>query len=130
MPIRLKTLPLVTFEQAKRLKAAGFDWPTQKAYLNLPSVRCLHGMKVNWCNEPDFGAPAVSLALKWARDVKGIACGVFPSLEQIIAEEPFVLHYYYRVVKGKREHSVMGGFDTSDAAESALLDKILTILEN
>jgi hypothetical protein len=68
-----KQLPLVTFEQAKRLKALGFDWETQGMYWSNGDIECCMGLfnhNTEGCYyETTFSAPSVPLALKWIRDI-------------------------------------------------------------
>ena len=69
--MKTEQLQLVTFEQAKRLRALGFDWQTEHFYLNgsLEKVweRTNHNhnfYKKSPKNEK-FSAPTVALALKF-----------------------------------------------------------------
>ena len=102
-----KQLQLVTFEQEAKLKALGFDW--------IPKfTRQL---------------PAVALALKWLRDVKNIQSDV--NYIEIARLSPKIIY------KGRYQNNVLyeyiekftNSFDTYEAAESALLDELLTVLE-
>ncbi|MDR0431177.1 MAG: hypothetical protein LBH58_11970 [Tannerellaceae bacterium] len=113
-----KQLPLVTFEQAKRLKEFGFDYNAEfcfdeggdgKARLGLkkmPYIKIRH--KYTLC-------PTVALALKWIRDEK--------NMHEIVTAHTvcFSTESYY--MANRKE------FDDYEAAESALLDELLTILE-
>jgi len=84
-------LQRVNFGQAKALKALGFDWPCLDYYLKMrlpfdfetKLIRPKDSIHANWnYKELDtedviaFSCPTVSLALKWARDVKGILATV------------------------------------------------------
>jgi hypothetical protein len=113
-------LQLVTFEQAKRLKEAGFDWKTCYCYDDL-------GRHFTYENAPRFrttliSAPTVTLALKWFRDVKNIyasavcvrSCVIFQAILDILNKFRHVKSAYH---------------DTHEAAESALLDKLLTLIK-
>lgn len=114
-----KQLQLVTYEQAKKLKAAGFDWPCEYAY-HEDGGFCAVGKCDAWnhygrenSSLPNgYSAPTVALALKWLRDVKG--------LHGAIA----------RNFNGNWHHMGKGDSDTYESAESALLDEILKLLEN
>jgi hypothetical protein len=107
-----KQLQLVTFEQAKRLLALGFNRHEGKIFVfdrseNLP-------------RRHEY-APAAALAIKWMRDEKGIICDVCYGEN---ADE--WIKYYPRIY-----HPDFLGeeYDTFEAAENALLDRLLTILE-
>lgn len=126
------TLSLVTFEQAKRLKMAGFDWLTQNYYIDDGTLATR--MSPHDFNGDDdiYGAncstPSVALALRWIRDVKRIPCGIAPyyktDIDVIVA-----VGWYYLIGEDESE-DVSEGFDTYESAESTLLDKLLTLLEN
>ena len=112
-------LQLVNFEQAKRLKEAGFDWKTHKGY-------DLNGHKINLWTE-NFGliiehykAPEKSLVLKWIRDTFQIYCTV-----------SFMLGAYCDYIgtfwhNNKVHHTKL--FKSYEAAESALLTELLNLL--
>lgn len=112
-------LPLVTHEQAKKLKAAGFDWETHKGYDE-------RGLKINlWVEEfgmkiPHTKAPEVALALKWMRDVKEIKFAVGYD----------VLNGGYRWWCFDVKNNDTDPPYTYEAAETALLDELLALLEN
>jgi len=69
------------------------------------------------CIEICFTTPTVALALKWMRDVKGIRMGI-KTFESWYSGE--YLDYF-------REYTERT--DSYELAESALLDKLLTVLE-
>jgi hypothetical protein len=144
-----KQLPLVTFEQAKRLKATGFDWETIRYFhvdgqfldddadkyeynWNSPDVKALTRI-IFGDNHPDeadvCSAPTVALALQWAQDVKGIISSVIPTI--IIKNGNRVRRWLYCVyyVAGI-DCKASKFYDTHEAADSALLDELLTIFEN
>ncbi len=104
-------LPLVTHEQARRLKKLGFDWPVFNYYANE--------------NRP----PTVALALKWMRDVKGFAMAIG---DCHIAGNVFEVEYMFSITphKGNRMNFNIPTHGTYEAAESALLDKLLKLIEN
>jgi len=64
----------VTFEQAKRLKAVGYDWCCRSWYNSDGVFRSCDFSEVENYNGSDglFTAPTVALALKWCRDVKSV----------------------------------------------------------
>ena len=116
-------LQICSFEQAQRLKAAGFSWDCNQyyelycsAYYNGNVANYNDGRTVAYNRTPVISAPTVALALKWMRDVKGkynwsIDCAG-------------VDDYIYFI-----DTKIYGGFSTYEAAESALLDKLLNVLE-
>ena len=123
-------LNLCSFEQAQRLKKAGFDWETKEFYQkNNPLFVCFITYKYNHNDNDDaFGhitAPTVALALKWFRDEKGIRgfvlqgnrknYKIFADFDNGVNSGNYNLEYNY--------------FDTYEAAESTLLDELLNILE-
>ncbi|MDR2293348.1 MAG: hypothetical protein LBE11_07750 [Prevotellaceae bacterium] len=110
MEMKEKELQLVSFEQAKRLKALGFDW------------ECFAWIDGNEWRTTDidlnYGVfPTVALALKWIRDVKN---------QTTIVSYDYYCNVYYYLHNG---NSATGEYYTYEAAESALLDEILKILE-
>jgi hypothetical protein len=62
------SLPLVSKEQALKLKELGFDWPCNAFYDNLTTQMATSSL-VNWNDFSGISAPTVALALKWMRDV-------------------------------------------------------------
>lgn len=128
-----KQLQLVTFEQAKKLKAAGFDSPCKCAHSNdgeLYAVgKCdtlnIYGRE-NSAMPNAYSAPTVALALKWLRDVKVINSEAYVCR---LANGMFggYVHGWDDVLGCHRK--IDGDFETYEAAESALLDSILKLLE-
>jgi hypothetical protein len=122
-------LQLVSFEQAKRLKEAGFDWFTDKFHATLPNGE-IEIWGSAFC-ERTTPAPTVALALKWFRDVKKITmeigdCGYDPDDNR----------YYdacFFIGDDLWNPTYVGDADkkyfTYEAAERALLDKLLTLIE-
>jgi len=140
-----KELQLVNFEQAKRLKSAGFDWAVPSFYfinekseingtLIIKEKYQLKGYE-NWkgwyywdatlnCR---VSAPTVAIALKWIRDVKIIHGYI----------DRAASGWYFEIDKANNGASLLKDFldkfdyfDTYEAAEIALLDEILTLIEN
>ena len=116
-------LQLVTYEQAVRLKELGFDWEVKQYYRD--------GIKdytypefMGYSNEAinDFSAPTAALALKWMRDVKGI----FGSIDFDNHKDIRKYYYFYQF----EETETSDFYGHYEAAESALLDELLTLLEN
>lgn len=126
-------LQLVTFEQAKKLKEAGFDWPVELAYFNMPGVKHLHGSLVHAHEACDYPSPTVALALKWMRDVKHIDTCISPHFYEdgrltryetfFVADFSAIRNPAFTTMDGKN------GFTTYERAESALLDELLTLVE-
>lgn len=129
-----KQLQLVIFEQAKKLKAAGFDWPCEYAY-HKDGGFCAVGKCDAWnhygrenSSLPNgYSAPTVALALKWLREVKGLQCEAYVcrlanGMIGGYIHKPSGCYGLYKIISGY--------FDTYDRAESVMLDKLLKLLEN
>jgi len=125
-----KQLQIVNFEQAHKLRELGFDWNTE--YLYLPSGK-LVWFQENSNHEPypdnwnaggdEFvSAPSVALALKWVRDMKDYVLeihhnnGYFGKLYNVFGAKEIILNTKI--------------LNTYEAAESSLLDELLTLIEN
>lgn len=142
-----KQLPLVTYDQARRLKKAGFNFECLNYYhVDSDGTAILDDdadpYEYNWnsSDSADIGerlfddssfknydqnydceicsAPTVALALKWMRDVKGIVGNVICRYEK--RDEVYINEVF--VGDGWNESQ---DFDTYEAAESALLDELL-----
>ena len=145
---------IVTFEQAKRLKELGFDRETHNEY-RTPIVRIFENGKAKYIDRaPDvyeitgrgggsyynvsykneIAAPTVSEALHWVREEKGIECGVYPIMIPIrdglkrmaYAHSAFDLN---NNCKRLQPDISLVKIDTHHLASSALLDAVLTYLE-
>jgi len=129
-----KELQIVNFEQAQRLKAAGFDWEGYCAYRIVNNefgdeskeVVPYQGKALD-----DYAlAPTVALALKWFRDVKGIK---FTINLDYAYENGFKAYYYeYKIeyacgITTSKQFRTFHEKYAYEAAESALLDKLLII---
>jgi hypothetical protein len=113
-----KQLALVTFEQAKRLNALGFNWECTDMYEGGTLTNNVGLFNYNsqfWT----YSAPPVALSLKWIRDEKNIHCGV-----TVGTRNKIFASYCYDEILVK-----LTDYNTYEAAESALLDQLLTILE-
>lgn len=120
-------LQLVTFDQAKKLKEAGFDWPTLHTYC-ADGTRAVGFYASNYNAENVFcSAPYCCLALKWMRDVKGVQCcvnGVIPGCQAVDYEGEYKFNFETRgQVRSTRQYR------TYEQAESALLDELLKLIE-
>jgi hypothetical protein len=121
-----KPLQFVTYEQAKRLKGLGFDRECKSLYFSDDkSLSDDYDLFDHNSTEIDdewtcevFSAPTVALALKWFRDEKGF--------DYSIIKGRLSFEYSYTLLNGTQ-----GKFHlkSHEAAESALLDELLTILE-
>jgi hypothetical protein len=121
-----KQLQLVNFEQAKRLKALGFDWETQEYYHPNGEILDL----LFYSKNGGIKAPTVALVLKWIRDEKGYDCMVHRSY----ADNTKYLGEVYKFDANDVERAYIQSVrikqqNTYEAAESALLDELLTIME-
>ena len=101
----------VTFPQAIRLKENGFDWMTDEAYDTKGKFCAMWVLYdiIDVC----YRAPTVALALKWYRDVMGIAGGI---IRLSLGGFGFACDIESR--------SLMEKYDTYEDAESALLDAV------
>jgi hypothetical protein len=114
-----KQLALVTFEQAKRLEALGFNWINKYAPIPWYDSKGLSQTDNFYpYSEEYFTVPSVALALKWMRDKKGF--------DYSIRKGRLYNEYGYLLLNGARgRFHIKGGYE---AAENALLDELLTIL--
>jgi len=142
-----KQLQLVTFEQAKRLKEAGFKWGTKHYYDNpIPNVTqkgldynnmvylphyAFSGMEYN--SGENTSCPTVALALQWFRDAKGFHNGI--NFYDVISPEYIGTFQVPRITDvGEKRYTVRKSYQTEskkthESAESALLDELLTLIE-
>lgn len=115
-------LQLVTFEQAKRLKEAGFDWFVYHWYNSdgtLSNSTNPHDRNGGRCG---LSAPTVSLALKWFREEKKIPCAV-----RAWSNLKYGWEYCYEY--NHWNASMYDEYDTHCNAESALLEQLLKLIE-
>jgi hypothetical protein len=113
--MKTNQLQLVNFEQAKRLKVAGFDFPVNSFYYgDLTYIPIAENHNNNKGDK--YSAPTVALALKWLRDEKGM-CNVQVSYSHVDTYIFFI------------GDKIKGHWDTYEAAESALLDELLKMIE-
>lgn len=134
-------LQLTTFEQAKALKDAGFDWACSDHYNN-NGHSYITDMLSNFNDDTDtISRPTVALALKWLREVKGVhvtavvdnsdsaviyAVSIHTNLSHGKDTYPQMHVQIIRNSSNKNAHITY--FDTHDLAESAGLDKGLKII--
>jgi hypothetical protein len=114
-----KQLQLVTYEQAKKLKELGFDWSVDYHY-NASVQRLFRNIQQDNYNDDDVfhSAPTVALALKWIRGKKALNY-------RIQFNEGGSASYCRNITNLHRQWT----YACYEAAESALLDELLTILE-
>ena len=130
----------VTYEQAQRLKALGFDWDCMKGYSHFPgeSVRTLNAQEENingkyskWC----YSAPTLAQAQKWLREVKGVVISVIFKDKN---DHHFPNMYYWKedflpICKERgpqwRDWFIYGEHPIRDTYEQALSDGITKMLE-
>lgn len=118
--------PLVSFEQAKGLKALGFDWECEFYFMEFSgnvyefSSRILLDRNAS---DETFSGPTISQAIRFFRIEKGVPCGVTINVNEL----KFTGDYMYDVVKPNGKVYSVGGFDTYDLAASALLDKLIEL---
>ena len=119
-----KQLQIVTFEQARRLKALGFDWKCTDYYNDHEETAVDHPIVKGIGIAKDIiPAPTVALALKWLRDVKGYKASIHWYAHNGL--------YGYSVYSFARGWASDGPktFIRHEEAESALLDAVLDVLE-
>jgi len=126
-------LQLVTNAQAKKLYHLGFIWEVNHYYPTVGDdwdiIHDLHQtLNVNQLYENKIAAPTVALALKWFRDVKKI----IGEIGTYKYENRDIYYYFYGISAPtfKKPVDENASYKNYEAAESALLDKLLTITEN
>ena len=119
MNTETKELQLVTCEQAKRMEAVGFNLKTYNWY----DDNILKDDESSICFGRMIYAPTVALALKWFRDVKSINSHMI----MCVGNKWAGMYYDENDCPGIIDE--YNTFDTYEAAESELLDELLTILE-
>jgi hypothetical protein len=122
----MRTLQLVTFEQAKKLKELGFDWEVETAY-NIEG-NCYFNFHIDNLNNENnyyksiytelYSAPSVALALKWLRDEKKV-------YGHIIAFLPDLKIDIWRYYSYSSQRGSAGNYATYEEAESDLLNRLL-----
>lgn len=135
-------LQLVTFEQAKQLKALGFDWPCTAYYHEgvlkdhsfkgiINRLRTRNHINKYITSKETIAAPTVALALKWIRDVKKILCSIETDFHTYIEGDMMVAKtlnrgkYIFRSII-----MASSSFDTYEEAEKCLLDALLHVIKH
>ena len=132
-----KTLQLVSFEQAQKLKKLGFDWECCKFYYLedtateiLPTITGIWNLFKNsdFENPTSVSAPTVSLALKWFRDERGWFGNI-----NVLEDMDNKIRWFYDIKKVAdfvgTDKNLRSFFNTYDEAETALLDVLIEIAE-
>ena len=117
-----KQLQRVTIDQAICLDKAGFDWPCEH-YYKAPAHN-----REDWHTDASLLAPTIALALKWVRDVKGIRTGIHPVWRRVMGRPDFMF-YEISYMHGQ-DNDIKCVHDSYEAAESALLDELLKLIED
>ncbi len=112
-----KQLQLVTHEQARRLKKAGFNTPCSMYYASTGRVGQYGYLYDDNQDDGGCSAPTVALAIKWLRDVKGIDGNTLLNGKG--------RYFWYNPTRD----DCSCDFDTYEQAESALLDELLALIE-
>ena len=115
-----------TYDQSTRLKEIWFDMPTRDFFLGDELFYGLPFDCKNWNQyKENTSAPTHAEALQWFREKKGLHGWV----------EPFVKHLFnrwtYCITIKNVGLTALGSaiYPTHPEAESALIDKLITILE-
>jgi len=140
----MQTSNLCSFEQAKKLKEIGFDLNTRHVYTPYTNEEqrfwrledgyiCYREIEKIWNRNSthQYSAPTVSDALDWLREEKGIACSVNFVFKYNDTTDNVDVQYFGQVLQTFPQFTdqVTEDFDTHPLAESALLDAVLTYLE-
>lgn len=112
-------LPRLSFEQAKRAKAIGFDWPCRFYFGKSGTEYCESAIN-NWNASIYFSAPENSLFLQWVLQTHDFYGYVYPWA--------FRKQWRPKISIGVN-HNTYGFFNSHPEAESHLIDEILAILE-
>jgi len=116
-------LQYVSFEQANRLKALGFDWLASCSYADGVLIETRadnhNAFLLHQCS-----APTVALALKWLRDVKGMRFCVVCAECKVTSDG-----WFYTFLIHGTDVPNSKAFETYEESESALLDAVLDVLE-
>lgn len=121
---------IVGIEQHKKLRELGF--PMVESYKDENTGQDITYAFPMPYNESEMRLPklrgdiTVHEALDWIREEKGIASGVGLNVN---SDNRFLDNYIYEYVNNSNRVEGCSGFDTHSLASSALLDAVLTYLE-
>lgn len=141
-----KQLQIVSFDQAKRLKEAGFNvecferWKYDRfngevsvGFSDTNPVLRMRDWNVQKIKGfVFFSAPTVALALKWIRDEKGILSHIMFITVSFLREKYGYRGEYINTKKvedTRWSDSYTPVFDTYEECESYLLEELLTLIE-
>lgn len=128
---------IVTFEQAKRLKELGYEYDIHQVYFihnnSKDITRQAVGVEEIFLDEfkDNYSPiPTTASALDWIREEKGIMLAV--ELESKLSRLGEIIGYEYggAYIYDKGKDVWLPTHPTHPLAESALLDAVLTYLEN
>ncbi len=120
----------VSFEVAKLLKEAGFDWEVQSYYSKLSRMQgkllwlscgCKYKENVN-INQNRYSAPTLEIAQRWLRKTHNLHITIFSSSQE---------SWMFRITEPhqKLEDGVYGeDFNTYEEAQEAGIKKVLEII--
>ena len=113
-----KSLQLVSYEQAQKLKELGFDWEVSNYYDLTFGLFNYEGKPTHNFNDntATISAPTIALALKWFRDVEHIEYSISQSQGYCVVG---IHQNMYTIFSSKHL--------TYEEAESALLDKLIEL---
>ena len=122
---------IVTYEQAVELRALDFDRECNDIYWSDECLEENYG-KSDWNNQHEedcISAPAVSDALDFIREERGIRCAV--ELTKVTNRFGAVKEYKYggAYIGKDNKEILLNEEDTHPLAESALLNAVLEYLE-
>lgn len=137
---------IVTFEQAKRLGKHGFNESVNSGYIGYTKdgelvSRYQYSQDKEYQTIPCWiKAPTVCHALDWVREEFNLMCGVYPTMRpSTTIDNPKWASYKWSIMEYKRDAETglnkveyierNEWFDTHPLASSALLDAVLTYLE-
>jgi hypothetical protein len=120
-------LQRLTFDQAKRAKAVGFDWAVKWHYLsNDKPIESQYWLDFNAASDI-LSAPENALFLQWAREVKGVHGMIDISTDN--ANWGYAIQNVKDLdIKPTWSYQFYHG-ESHAKAETALVDEILNVLE-
>lgn len=93
----------VSFETAKLLKRAGFDWEVEHYYNTLSSVkepiRGMYDRDYNSFGDEFYSAPTQAVAMRWLREVKDIDVEVMRCIDVKVYNAIYVYHGETIIIK-------------------------------
>jgi len=117
------TPQLCNFEQSKALKALGYKGKTKHFFKNGLAEESYYEWDKNDHREWLCTRPTIQDAIRFFRVEKGIDCGVTINVNDL----KFTGDYMFDVVKPNGKVESVGGYDSPDDAENALLNRMIEI---